>query len=153
MTVTQYLNNLDELAKVPSNTYEVMDCSGFTQRARKAGTHGSTTNFTKECAYYGYIPQLGGYSKLIPGMELYQACRKTATGNLFWTSHIGVYFGLFDFGKGPEPAVYQSASLFGTLRYKYTKNVDSKGNRSGGNLTSMNSKWNYWGWSKYVRQG
>lgn len=153
LTVSQYFQNLDNIAKIPSNTYTKIDCSGFTQQARKAGYHGSTTNFTKECVYYGYIPQLGGTGKLIPGMELYQACRKTENGNLFWTSHIGVYYGLYDFGNGLEPAVYQSASTFGTLRYKYQKNIDAKGKRSGPNLTSMNSKWNYWAWSKFVRKG
>lgn len=153
LTVSRYLQNLDSIAKISSNTYTKIDCSGYTQQARKAGYHGSTTNFTRECAYYGYIPQLGGIGKLIPDMELYQACRKTENGDLFWTSHIGVYYGLYDFGNGPEPAVYQSASTFGSLRYKYQKDIDSKGNISGPNLTSMNSKWNYWGWSKFIRKG
>lgn len=59
LTVSRYLLNLDNIAKISSNTYTKIDCSGYTQQARKAGYHGSTTNFTRECAYYGYIPQLG----------------------------------------------------------------------------------------------
>lgn len=117
------------------------------------GYHGSTTNFNQHCKYYGYIPTLGGYDKLVPGMELYQGFRKNATSLLYYTSHVGVYAGLHDFGdgKGPVPAVYQSSKMYESLAKKYTKNRGENGYRNGPNLTSMTDSWNYWGWSKYVK--
>ena len=153
LTVSQYFTNLDAIAAVPSNTYDRIDCSGFTYQAKSnQGYHGATTNFNQHCQYFGYISDLGGYDKLVPGMELYQAQRKTATGNQYYASHVGVYYGKYDFGNGPVHAVYQSSGNYGSLSKKYTKNVGTNGKRNGPNLTSMSSSWNYWGWSKYIKK-
>ena len=153
LTVAQYFNNLDAIAAVPSNTYDKIDCSGFTYQAKNnQGYHGATTNFNQHCQYFGFISDLGGYDKLVPGMELYQAQRKTATSNQYYASHVGVYYGKYDFGNGPVHAVYQSSGNYGSLSKKYNKNIGANGKRNGPNLTSMSSSWNYWGWSKYVKK-
>lgn len=155
LTVAQYKTNLDSIASVASNTYDKIDCSGFTYKAKNnQGYHGATTNFTQHCKYYGYISDLGGYSKLIPGMELYQAQRKSTASNEYYASHVGVYVGKYNFGdgKGLVHAVYQSSPNYGSLAKKYAKNVGTNGNRNGPNLTSMSSAWNYWAWSKYVKK-
>lgn len=154
LTVEEYFANLDALAANPAKTYDILDCSGYVKSARNGqGYHGSTTNFNQHCKYYGYIPILGGYDKLVPGMELYQGYRKNATDLLYYTSHVGVYAGLHDFGdgKGPVHAVYQSSPRYENIAKEYTKNIGDNGYRNGPNLTSMTSAWNYWGWSKYVK--
>lgn len=146
ITVNQYFANLDKIAAVTSNTYDKIDCSGFTLQARNnQGYHGATTNFNEHCVYFGYIKDLGGYDKLIPGMELYQAQRKSSTSNDYHAEHVGVYYGKYDFGNGPVHAVYQSSNNYGSLSKKYKK-------KNGPNLTSLSSYWNYWGWSKYVKK-
>ena len=153
LTVSQYFINLDAIAAVPSNTYDKIDCSKFTYQAKNnQGYHGATTNFNQHCQYFGYISDLGGYDKLVPGMELYQAQRKTATGNQYYASHVGVYYGKYDFGNGPVHAVYQSSGNYGSLSKKYTKEFGTNGKRNGPNLTSMSSSWNYWAWSKYIKK-
>lgn len=101
LTVTQCKANLDSIASVASNTYDKIDCSGFTYKARNnQGYHGATTNFSQHCKYFGYIADLGGYGKLVSGMELYQAQRKSSTSNDYYASHVGVYGGTHDFGDG-----------------------------------------------------
>lgn len=155
LTVAQYKANLDSIAAVASNTYDKIDCSGFTYKAKnKQGYHGATTNFNQHCKYFGFINDLGGRDKLIPGMELYQAQRKSANSNEYHADHVGVYAGKYDFGdgKGAVHAVYQSSGNFGSLAVKYTKNKGSNGYRNGPNLSSMSSAWNYWAWSKYVKK-
>lgn len=155
LTVAQYKANLDSIATVASNTYDKIDCSGFTYKAKNnQGYHGATTNFNKYCKYFGYINDLGGKDKLIPGMELYQAQRKSADDNQYYASHVGVYAGKYDFGdgNGPVHAVFQSSSNFGSLAVKYTKNKGTNGKRNGPNLSAMSSAWNYWAWSKYVKK-
>lgn len=123
-----------------------MDCSRYTFEARnKKGYHGSTTNFCQHCKYYGHVDDIGGYDMLLPGMELYQAWRNPSDNRKFTTAHTGVYAGFHDFGNGPEPAVYQSSGSYGSLARMNTRKS------SGPNLTAMNDRWNYWGWSKYIR--
>ena len=77
-------------------------------------------------------------------MELFQGFRKTAAGNKFYASHIGVYAGKQTLQGSKVHAVYQSSEAYGSLKRKYNKD-------SGPNLTSMNDDWNYWGWSKFIR--
>lgn len=147
MTVREYLANLEAMAADPSTTYKTDDCSGYVKEARNnQGYHGSSTNFARYCKYAGYIPTLGGYAKLIPGMEIYQGVRKTSDGNLYYTSHVGVYAGMytFDEDEGPVHAVYQSSPGYTSLKTKYDKD-------NGPNLTAMTDSWNYWAWSKFVR--
>lgn len=143
-----YEANLKKYASDPSTRYASMDCSGYTQAARNGlGYHGSTTNLCQDVVYFGHIYNLGGYDYLIPGMELYQGCRKSATSDYFWTIHIGVYAGKKKINGKYQHAVWQSSDDYGTLNVEYTKTYDD-----GPNLTSMNNKWIYWGWSKHVNQ-
>lgn len=147
LTVNRYFDNLDAIAAVLSNTYDKIDCSRFTYKAKNnQGYPGATTNFNQHCRYFGFISDLGGYDNLIPGMELYQAQRKSATSNQYYARHVGVYYGKYDFGNGPVHAVYQSSSSYSSLKKKYNKT-------SGPNLTEMRPDvWNYWGWSKYIKK-
>lgn len=155
LKVSAYKSNLDTIASNPATTYDRLDCSDYVKQAKNnQGYHGSTTIFCNNCIYFGFIPQLGGYDNLIPGMELYQGCRKNNTSSQYYTSHVGVYAGKYDFGdgKGLQHAVYQSSPNFGSLAVKYTKNKERNGNRNGPNLSAMSTAWNYWSWSKYVTQ-
>ena len=61
---------------------------------------------------------------------------------------MGVYAGKHVLNGTLQHAVYQSCSSHRTIDAKYN-NGDL--NDSGPNLTSMNNKWKYWGWSKYVK--
>lgn len=144
LSVAQYESNLERIASDLSISYNDLDCSGFTKRARNGcGTHGSTTNLCSETVYFGHIENLGGFDNLIEGMELFQGCRKTANGNIFWTSHIGVYAGKRVINGKLQHAVWQSSDGYGNLDVKYNKDT-------GPNLTALSDNWNYWGWSKYV---
>ena len=77
-------------------------------------------------------------SKLIPGMEIFQ-------GTETQKSHMGVYYGKYDFGEGLKHAVYQSTIPRTSLKAKYE---DS--NKEGPNLTAMNNRWKYWIWPKHI---
>lgn len=158
MTVSHYFANLHSYATEPKLYYpanddkdKTYDCSGYLKLARQAGYHGSTSNFCNDTAYFGYIELKNdgtrNYDKLIPGMELHQACRKSADSNYYYSKHIGVYYGKYDFGDGVmRHAVYQSCSS--------NTNIKTLTNKSSGpNLTSMTDKWTYWAWSKYIRLG
>ena len=150
MTVSQYFANLHNDA-TSSVSYTAKDCAGYLRDARGAGYSGSTSNFCNDTAYFGYIELKNdgtrNYDKLIPGMELHQACRKSADSNYYYSKHIGVYYGKYDFGDGVmRHAVYQSCSS--------NTNIKTLTNKSSGpNLTSMTDKWTYWAWSKYIRLG
>lgn len=146
LTVSDFSENLYDIASVLSNRYSNLDCANYIKQARNGqGGGGSTTNFTQYTAYFGYINDLGGYDCLIPGMEIYQGCRKASGSSYYYTSHIGVYAGKVDFndGNGPVHAVYQSSSGFGSLPTHF-------GKTDGPDLSKMNDRWNYWGWSKYI---
>lgn len=152
LSVADYLANLNELASDATNTYDVMDCSGYLLTARQGyGYHGSTTNFCKHCYVFGSVSDLGGYDHLVPGMELYQACRYSQNSMLYYASHIGVYAGLITFADGYQAhAVYQSSADFGHLTVRYHKEKGCNGKQNGSNLSTLSSAWTYWGWSKYV---
>lgn len=95
-------------------------------------------SYAATSALKGTISGLGGYGALIKGMEVYQ-------GDATTKSHMGVYFGKFDFGSGPEHAVYQSTADRSRLKAMY-----EDCNKQTPNLTQMNNKWKYWIWPKYV---
>ena len=151
ITVDQYLNNLQNMAKDQNIGYTSYkngvkcDCSGITYLARnEQGYHGATTNFCEHSQFYGSIADLG-MENLIPGMELYQGYRKSSTSRYFYASHVGVYAGMMDLGDGLfVPAVYQSSSSYSWLKRKYHKN-------NGPNLTALSENWTYWSWSKYIK--
>ena len=148
VNVSGLKNKLEVYAADLSLGYNNLDCAGYIYRGRNnQGATGSTTEFTQYTEYFGSIQDLGGYNNLIPGMELFQGFRKTAGSNKFYSSHIGVYYGKYDFndGNGPVHAVYQSSPSYSSLAKKYNKS-------SGPNLTSMSTAWKYWGWSKYVKR-
>lgn len=68
---------------------------------------GMTPMFEKNMVFWGEISDIGGVSGLIPGMILGEYQDKKE-----FVSHGGVYYGLYDFGNGLEPAVYS----FDTVR-------------------------------------
>lgn len=145
ITVDEYIAELKRMA-IEQMPYLPKKCAGYTLAAKNnQGYNGATTNFTKHCAFFGHINDLGGYQNLIRGMELYKAVKKKVGSNYFYSWHTGVYAGMYDFGNGPEPAVYHCTENNSSLRRIY----EDKDN-GGANLTSMASNWNYWGWSKYV---
>lgn len=142
LSAKSYLTNLMAKAKT-STDYDSLDCSAYTLWARNnKGYSGSTTDFCQHTKYYGYISDLGGYNMLLPGMHLYQAWKHE--NGKYTTEHVGVYAGRYDFGNGLEHAVYRSSPSYGSLGRM------NKRKSSGPNLTSMNNKWNYWVWSKYI---
>lgn len=125
--------------------YDKKDCAGYIYAARNnQGATGATSEFTGQVKFFGSIKDLGGYDKLIPGMELFQGFRKTPTSNQFYSSHIGVYAGKQTLQGTLMPAVYQSSSSYPSLEKRYDKT-------SGPNLTKLGDSWNYWGWSKFIR--
>jgi len=145
LTVEAFMQKLEEYAADEDVSYAKKDCAHYIHAARNAqGATGATTEFGLWLKFFGSIKDLGGYDKLIPGMELFQGFRKTAAGNKFYASHIGVYAGKQTLQGSKVHAVYQSSEAYGSLKRKYNKD-------SGPNLTSMNDDWNYWGWSKFIR--
>jgi peptidoglycan hydrolase-like protein with peptidoglycan-binding domain len=145
LTVEAFLQNLDAMASDTSISYQMKDCAGYVYSARnKQGATGASSELGYYVKYFGSIKDLGGYDKLIPGMQLFQGFRKSATGNKFYASHIGVYAGKKALQGSTVHAVYQSSSSYPSLKKKYDKS-------NGPNLTSMSDDWNYWGWSKYIK--
>ena len=154
ITSSTYINNLDYYAALRTIRYKAsgtsgvapnytaMCCASYPKISRgNRGGGGCTTEYNSYAAtsaLKGTISDLGGYGALIKGMEVFQ-------GDATTKSHIGVYFGKFDFGSGLEHAVYQSTTDRSVLKAKYE---DS--NKQGPNLTQMNNKWKYWIWPKYV---
>ena len=129
----------------PDISYADKDCANYVYAARnRQGAHGATSELAYHVEFFGSIKDLGGYDYLIPGMELFQGFRKTATSNRFYASHIGVYAGEQMVNGNLIPSVYQSSDSYPHLQKKYSKT-------SGPNLTSLSDHWNYWGWSKYIR--
>lgn len=156
ITRAQYLANLDYYASLRTiayksagtsrdsyGNYTAMCCASYPQVSRAGrGGGGCTTQYNSYMAasnLKGTIASLGGYGALIPGMEIFQGTAGTK-------EHMGVYMGTYNFGSGYEPAVYQSTSSRTTLKAKYDDSL-----KQGPNLTSMNNKWLYWGWPKYVK--
>lgn len=145
LSVAELLNQLDYIASDPDISYADKDCANYVYAARnRQGAHGATSELAYHVEFFGSIKDLGGYDYLIPGMELFQGFRKTATSNRFYASHIGVYAGEQMVNGNLIPSVYQSSDSYPHLQKKYSKT-------SGPNLTSLSDHWNYWGWSKYIR--
>ena len=144
-SVAEFLNQLDNIASDMDISYADKDCANYVYAARnRHGARGATSELAFHVEFFGTIKDLGGYDRLIPGMELFQGFRKTATSNRFYASHIGVYAGEQMVNGILLPAVYQSSDRYPHLQKKYPK-------ASGPNLTSLSEHWNYWGWSRYIR--
>lgn len=145
LSVAEFLNQLDNIASDLEVSYADKDCANYVYAARnRQGARGATSELAYHVEFFGSIKDLGGYGRLIPGMELFQGFRKTTTSNRFYASHIGVYAGEQIFNGKLTPAVYQSSDRYPHLQRKYPK-------ASGPNLTSLSEHWNYWGWSKYIK--
>lgn len=145
LSVAEFLNQLDDIASDLDISYADKDCANYVYAARsRQGARGATSELAYQVEFFGSIKDLGGYDRLIPGMELFQGFRKTANSNRFYASHIGVYAGEQMVNGILLPAVYQSSDRYLHLQKKYHK-------ASGPNLTSLSENWNYWGWSKYIR--
>lgn len=154
ITTSTYISNLEYYAAlrsilykrsgtdgIPPN-YTAMCCASYPKICREnRGGGGCTTEYNTYAAtssLKGTISSLGGYGALVQGMEVFQGDETTK-------SHMGVYFGKYNFGNGLEHAVYQSTTDRTVLKAKYE---DS--NKQGPNLTQMNNRWKYWIWPKYV---
>ena len=145
LRLEEFMQNLENDAADTDVHYNDEDCAGYVYVARNSqGAKGATSEFTQQLKFFGSIKDLGGYDKLIPGMELFQGYRKTPTSNQFYSSHIGVYAGKQTLQGTLMPAVYQSSSSYPSLEKRYDKT-------SGPNLTKLGDSWNYWGWSKFIR--
>lgn len=145
LSVAEFLNQLDDIASDLDISYADKDCANYVYAARsRQGARGATSELAYQVEFFGSMKDLGGYDRLIPGMELFQGFRKTTTSNRFYASHIGVYAGEQKINGILLPAVYQSSDRYPHLHKKYNK-------ASGPNLTSLSEHWNYWGWSKYIK--
>lgn len=145
LTVEKFMQNLDAMAANLSLSYADKDCAHYIYEARnRQGAYGASSELGYQVEFFGSIEDLGGYDYLIPGMQLFQGFRKTATSNSFYSSHIGVYAGKQLINGTRMPAVYQSSGSYANLAKKYNKS-------SGPNLTSFSNHWNYWGWSKFIK--
>ena len=145
LTVEEFMEKLDAIASNLDTSYAGMDCAKYIYNARNGqGAYGASSELGYHVEFFGSIEDLGGYSNLIPGMQLFQGFRKTATSNSFYSSHIGVYAGMQLINGTRMPAVYQSSGSYPNLAKKYNK-------ASGPNLTSLSNHWNYWGWSKFIK--
>lgn len=141
----EFMQNLEKDAADTDVHYNDEDCAGYVYVARNSqGAKGATSEFNQQLKFFGSIKDLGGYDKLIPGMELFQGFRKSPTSNQFYSSHIGVYAGKQTIQGTRMPAVYQSSP-------GYTSTVRKYGKANGPDLTELKGAWNYWGWSKFIR--
>ncbi len=82
----------------------------------------------------GTIYSIGGKENLIPGMILGTQIIGTIGSEKYCIEHVGVYAGIIDLGKGPEPAVYSF-------------NTD---NNVGNLLPFSANNWVYYGWHKGI---
>jgi len=112
VTVSALMNNLQYLVDRKTDVSADKDtgCAMFIRAGilGKKGRHshktyyaGMTPMFENNMVFWGEISDIGGTLGLIPGMILGEHQDKKK-----FVSHGGVYYGLHDFGKGPEPAVY-----------------------------------------------
>lgn len=147
LTVDQFIENLEAFCNCgwtygenyDENSLEI-DCAYFPYRARlKQGAHGCTSEYNNYLSEKGVITS---YDDLQRGMEIFQAENGSST-----KSHMGVYAGKVVIAGRLQHAVYQSCSSHNNVDAKYNNGVSGD---SGPNLTGMNDKWKYWGWSRYV---
>ena len=144
LTIDQYINNLESYCNCGwkygagyNLSTKVIDCAYYSYMSRnQQGGHGCTTEYNSYLSSKGSIT--GGYDSLVRGMEVFQDDPDPAK-----KGYMGVYAGKVIIAGTLQHAVYQSCSSHNTIDAKYPE-------ASGPNLTGMNSKWKYWGWSKYV---
>lgn len=151
LSVSEYLDNLEGFcncgwkygAGYNASTKKI-DCAWYPYKARNdLGARGCTTEYNSYLSEKGTIASLGGYDALEIGMEVFQQDSDEPTKK----GHMGVYAGKHVLNGKYQHAVYQSCTSHNTIDVKYNNGVSAD---SGPNLTGMNSKWKYWGWSKYV---
>lgn len=152
LTVEQYIENLESYCnngwKYGSGynaSSKTIDCAWYPYKARnEQGAHGCTTEYNSYLSEKGTISSLGGYDSLVRGMEIFQPNSDDSSVK----EHMGVYAGKVELNGTLQHAVYQSCSSHNTIDTKYNNGVSGD---SGPNVTGMNNKWKYWGWSKYVK--
>ena len=151
LSVSEYLNNLESFSNCGwkygagyDASAKKIDCAYYPFKARNGlGAHGCTTEYNYCLSQKGTIASLGGYDALEVGMEIFQQDTNEPTKK----GHMGVYAGKHMLNGKYQHAVYQSCSSHNTIDVKYNNGVSTD---SGPNLTGMNGKWKYWGWSKYI---
>lgn len=149
LTVDQYITNLESFCNngwsygsgyKPND--KIIDCAWYPYKARNdQGAHGCTTEYNSHLSEKGRI---SSYDNLVRGMEIFQPNANDPSTK----EHMGVYAGKVVIAGVLQHAVYQSCSSHNTIDAKYNNGVTDD---SGPNLTGMNNKWKYWGWSKYVK--
>ena len=148
LSVDQYIANLESFCNkgwkygsgYNANT-KVIDCAWYPYKARNdQGAHGCTTEYNSYLSEKGRITS---YDDLKRGMEIFQQSSTDSSVK----SHMGVYAGKVMIAGVLQHGVYQSCSSHNNIDAKYNDGVSGD---SGPNLTGMNTKWKYWGWSKYV---
>lgn len=151
LSVSEYLDNLEGFCNGGwkyGNGYNAstrkIDCAWYPYKARNGlGAHGCTTEYNGYLSEKGTIASIGGYDALEIGMEVFQQDPDEPTKK----GHMGVYAGKRVLNGKYQHAIYQSCSSHNRIDAKYNNGVSTD---SGPNLTGMNSKWKYWGWSKYI---
>ena len=124
VTVNVLINNLKSMADKKTDVSSAKDtgCAMYIRAAivgklKRHGHHtyaaGMTSMFRDNMVLEGVIEDIGGPGGLVPGMIVGTA--STTPGK---KSHGGVYYGLYDFGDGPEHAVYSfnTEKKYGNLR-------------------------------------
>lgn len=147
-TVNEFLERLKsfcgagwEYGRGYSSTDKYIDCSNYPYVSRfSLGEKGASSE-------YGSIrnEDKGTFtdpSQLKVGMEIFQS----DPNNKSTKNHMGVYAGLVRFNNGQTlHAVYQSRAVYNA------KQQAIYSEKTGPNLTEMNSAWDSWAWSPYVR--
>ena len=140
VTVDVLISNLKIMADKKTDVSAAKDtgCAMYIRAAivgklKRHGHHtyaaGMTSMFRDNMVFKGNIEDIGGPSGLVRGMIVGTA--STTPGKV---SHGGVYYGLYDFGDGPEHAVYS----FNTKK-------------KCGNLRPFSDlEWVYYGWHQGV---
>lgn len=124
-----------------SSTGKYIDCSNYPYVARFGlGAKGASTEYNAISSDEKGV--ITDRSMLKVGMEVFQSDRNNEASK----KHMGVYAGLVSFsGSAPCHAVYQSRAVYNANQ----KAMYSE--KTGPNLTEMNSDWDCWAWSKYVK--
>lgn len=124
-----------------NNTDKHIDCSNYAHVARyNLGETGASSEYASiSDDEKGSITDP---TQLKVGMEIF----KSDSTNKDTKNHMGVYAGIITFNDGiARPAVYQSRSFFDP------KQAAMYSEKTGPNLTEMDSDWDCWAWSKYVQ--
>ena len=95
---------------------------------------GASSMFNNDMIIADNISKIGGPKNLIPGMILGSRIKDSKDDGQYHIEHVGIYAGLHNFGKGPEPAVYS-----------FNTDTNCRNLRP---FSSYKDPWVYFGWHK-----